>query len=106
MKITESKLIEFANDSNNNIDIGQCDTNAIKVFVKFGLEINSGEATYIKNSGGKGDAFHIWNVMKFTSKSGQEETKIIDIINYKKNTDGKYSAHRNEYLTFKEQLEK
>ncbi|MGD8175750.1 hypothetical protein [Marinimicrobium sp. ARAG 43.8] len=106
MKITESELIEFANDPKNNIDMGQCDTNAIKVFVKFGCDIHSGEATYMECSGEKHDCLHIWNVLKFTSESGKEETQIIDIINYKKNMGGKYTAHRDGCLVSKEHLER
>lgn len=106
MKIIESELIEFANDPKNNIEMGQCDNNAIKVFIKFGCNINSGEATYIACGGEKNNRLHIWNVLKFTSDSGKEETQIIDIINYKKHMSGKYTDHRDGVLVSKEHLER
>ena len=106
MEILEPELIEFANDPKNNIEMGECDTNAIKVFEKFGLEINSGEATYVKSSGEESENPHIWNVLKVTSDAGVEMVKIIDIINYKENVGGKYISHRNSYSISKEQLER
>lgn len=106
MEISESELIEFANDPKNDIAMGECDTNAIKVFIKFELEIHSGEATYIKSSGEKIDNPHIWNVLRFTSESGDEIERIIDIINYKEHVGGKYTNHRNSDPISKEELER
>ena len=99
MKIPEDELIFFANDFNNGIEMGQCDTNAIKVYRKFGGLIYMGEATFIDLEGNRSDHPHFWNVLSFITADEISVTVIVDIINYKKSTKGVYINHRDPCIS-------
>ena len=99
MNISASELFKFANDPANEIEMGQCDTNAIKVYERFRGEIYIGEATYVNPDGTRSNNGHFWNVLKYKLNSGEEVIQLVDIINYKSGTSGIYINHRDAAIS-------
>ncbi|HMW39979.1 MAG TPA: hypothetical protein PKD57_11295 [Saprospiraceae bacterium] len=89
--IAESELRDFANDPQNDIRVGECDTNALKVYKKYGGVIFEGYATYIDKNNVIKTTAHYWNLVK--SNTPQKFDQIIDIANYLANTSVVYSNH-------------
>lgn len=89
--IAESELRDFANNPQNDIRVGECDTNALKVYKKYGGAIFEGYATYIDKNNVIKTTTHYWNLVK--SNTPQKLDQIIDIANYLANTGVVYSNH-------------
>lgn len=89
--IAESELRDFANNPQNDIRMGECDTNALKVYNKYGGAIFEGFATYIDKNNVIKTTPHYWNLVK--SNTAQKFDQIIDIANYLANTGVVYSDH-------------
>jgi len=93
MKISDSELKNFANNPENKIELGQCDSNAHKVYTEFQAEIHVGYAKSHQNGISSADTPHYWNVKKYLSDSGEEVEQLIDIYNYKEDRVLKYFNH-------------
>lgn len=96
MKIFDSDLKSFANNPENRIELGQCDSNAYKVYVRFQAEIHVGYVVYLKDGKYSQPTPHYWNVKKYISDSGREAEQLIDIYNYKKDKILVYLNHNGE----------
>lgn len=90
--ITEFELTAFANDPFNEIQVGECDKNALKVFKKYGGMIFEGYVNYIDKNNVVRTTEHYWNVVK--SNAAQSSYQIIDIANFLNNSGVFYSNHR------------
>ena len=93
MKISDSELKNFVNNPENKIELGQCDSNAHKVYTEFQAEIHVGYAKSHKDGISSADTLHYWNVKKYLSGSGEEVEQLIDIYNYKEDRVLKYFNH-------------
>lgn len=93
MRISESELIDFANDPINEIDTGKCLENAMRVYKKYSGQVYIGDATYLKSDGSRKTFTHYWNVIRYIAEE-REVVQLIDIINYKGGTSGVYINHR------------
>lgn len=96
MKISDIQLKNFANNPDNKIELGQCDSNAYKVHVEFQAEIHVGYVQSLKNGEYSGAMPHYWNVKKYRSTSGEEIEQLIDIYNYKEDKVLTYLNHKGD----------
>ena len=93
MKIPDSELRGFANNPENRIELGQCDSNAYKVYVRFQAEIYVGYVVCLKDGKLSQPTPHYWNVKRYMSDSGVEVEQLIDIYNYKEDKVLVYVEH-------------
>lgn len=90
--ISEAELRSFANDPFNEIRVGECEKNALKVFKKYGGLIFEGYVSYIGTSNEVITIEHYWNVVKSNAVNSSHQT--IDIANYLNDSWVIYSNHR------------
>ncbi len=104
--ISEAELRSFANDPFNEILVGDCEKNALKVFKKYGGAIFEGYVSYIGKSSEVSTTEHYWNVIKSNAVNSSHQN--IDIANYLNNSWVIYSNHSGTEcsVTYIEGLEK
>lgn len=90
--IEESELRNFANDPSNNIRLGNCESNALKVYKKFGGVVFEGSVTFLDADNIPKHDFHYWNIIE--SNDTQESDQLVDIANYLTDSRIFYSNHR------------
>ena len=95
MTISRMQLEELANGS--DIEFSKCEKNAYRVYEIFknlGVTVYLGKADFYKE--GKFHStteYHFWNVLKKKSSEGIDFVQIIDIYNYKSDSNNKYLNH-------------
>lgn len=94
MTVNITDLHEFANNQVNEIKLGKCDSNAYKLYLRYGGEIHSGYARYSNQGQTSEPKPHYWNILQLESNhSKAQKSEIIDIYNYKSNREGIYLEH-------------
>ena len=104
MKITDEELENFANDPKNGIEYTKCDTNAYKVYERFGGKIRIGKADVLKHNKLSNETNgHLWNIISY-SENNIEKEQLIDIVNYKKHQSISYTNHKGQDIPIEEVL--
>lgn len=96
MVISHQELKVFANNPKNKIALGKCCRNSYKLYNNFkneGVIMYYGTADYYNDGEFVQTVNHYWNVVKMSSTK-KNSVQIIDIYNYKKNTNDEYRNHK------------